>query len=150
MILVFHQLPTDEDEELDTEDSGWKMIHADVFRPPEHCLLLLSVLLVRMKVINHVQGSGIQVVLMVLATVTLALLGYISPENRGTIINLLLVLYVLFSYTNGYYSSWFYASWGGKHLKKNIVLSGTLLPCKGCFLVFTKQAWFLESIFVRI
>ena len=96
------------------------MIHADVFRPPEHSLLLLSVLL----------GSGIQVLLMVFATITLALLGYISPENRGTMINLLLLLYVLFSYTNGFYSSWFYASWGGKHLKKNILLSGTLLPCK--------------------
>ena len=57
------------------------MIHADVFRPPEHSLLLLSVLL----------GSGIQVLLMVFATITLALLGYISPENRGTMINLLLL-----------------------------------------------------------
>ena len=75
---------------------------------------------------------------MVLATITLALLGYISPENRGTIINLLLVLYVLFSYTNGYYSSRFYSSFGGKHLKRNIFLSGTLLPCISVILICHK------------
>lgn len=46
-------LPTDENEELDTEDSGWKMVHADVFRPPEHSLMLLSVLFVDISMILH-------------------------------------------------------------------------------------------------
>jgi Endomembrane protein 70 len=36
------------------EDSGWKLVHGDVFRPPRHTLLL-SVLL----------GSGAQIFMMV-------------------------------------------------------------------------------------
>ena len=95
------------------------MVHADAFRPPEHGLMLLSVIV----------GTGIQVGLMLLSSIVLALCGYISPENRGTIVNLLLVLYVLFSYSNGYYSTFFYCSWGGKSVKRTILLSGTLLPC---------------------
>jgi len=39
------------------EDSGWKLVHGDVFRPPKHTLLL-SVLL----------GSGSQLFMMVGAT----------------------------------------------------------------------------------
>ena len=42
------KLPTSEDEVIDTDESGWKMVHADVFRAPEHGFLLLSVLVVAM------------------------------------------------------------------------------------------------------
>ena len=104
---------------MDTDDSGWKMVHADVFRPPEHGLMLLSAIV----------GTGVQVGLMLVASVVLALCGYISPESRGTIINLLLVLYVVFSFANGYVATHLYLSWGGKHTKQTILLTGTLLPC---------------------
>lgn len=43
------------------EDSGWKLVHGDVFRPPKHTLLL-SVLL----------GSGSQLFMMVGATTSTA------------------------------------------------------------------------------
>jgi Endomembrane protein 70 len=42
------------------EDSGWKLVHGDVFRPPKHTLLL-SVLL----------GSGSQLFMMVGATTSI-------------------------------------------------------------------------------
>lgn len=62
-------------------------------------------------------------------TMILAFLGAFSPENRGTLVNILLVLFVLLSYINGYFSTWFYTSFGGKHIKRVIILSGTLVPC---------------------
>jgi transmembrane 9 superfamily member 2/4 len=45
------------------EDSGWKLVHGDVFRPPRY-ILLLSVLL----------GSGSQLFMMVGATTSISLL----------------------------------------------------------------------------
>ena len=44
--MIDPKLPTSEDEVIDTDDGGWKTVHADVFRAPEHGFLLLSVLVV--------------------------------------------------------------------------------------------------------
>lgn len=118
MFLAHAQLPTDENEDLDIEDSGWKMVHADCFRPPEHGKLFLAVLL----------GSGAQLLGMALGSVLLALAGMVTPENRGVALNLLLALYVLMSFLNGHVSLFFYRSWGGVHFKRAILLAGTLLP----------------------
>ena len=49
------------------EDSGWKLVHGDVFRSPRHSLLL-SVLL----------GNGAQLFMMVGVTLLLAMLGFLS------------------------------------------------------------------------
>lgn len=53
-IARYNQMDMQEDVQ---EDSGWKLVHGDVFRPPKHTLLL-SVLL----------GSGSQLFMMVGAT----------------------------------------------------------------------------------
>src|ERR1700738_365346 len=50
-IARYNQMDTEEDVQ---EDSGWKLVHGDVFRPPRYTLLL-SVLL----------GSGSQLFMMV-------------------------------------------------------------------------------------
>jgi hypothetical protein len=52
--IRYNQMDMQEDVQ---EDSGWKLVHGDVFRPPKHTLLL-SVLL----------GSGSQLFMMVGAT----------------------------------------------------------------------------------
>lgn len=44
--MIDPKLPTSEDEVIDADDGGWKMVHADVFRAPERGFLLLSVLVV--------------------------------------------------------------------------------------------------------
>lgn len=57
----------------DTQDeSGWKLVHGDVFRPPSFSPMLLSVLC----------GSGMQVLAMTLSTITFAFMGFLSPANR--------------------------------------------------------------------
>ena len=61
-------------------------------------------------------------------TIILAYFGTYSPENRGSFINILLLFFVLLSFVNGYCSTWLYSSFGGKHIKWSMRLSGTLVP----------------------
>ena len=63
-----------------------------------------------------------------LLAIILGYFGTYSPENRGSFINILLLFFVLLSFVNGYYSTWLYSSFGGKHIKWSIRLSGTLVP----------------------
>ena len=60
--------------------------------------------------------------------IILGYFGTYSPENRGSFINILLLFFVLLSFVNGFYSTWLYSSFGGKHIKWSIRLSGTLVP----------------------
>ncbi|CAH8508681.1 unnamed protein product [Dicrocoelium dendriticum] len=64
------------------EESGWKLVHGDVFRPPTWGMLL-SVYL----------GSGSQLFLMLLSTLFFACLGFLSPANRGALMTCALATY---------------------------------------------------------
>ncbi|KAI9793768.1 MAG: hypothetical protein M1833_000660 [Piccolia ochrophora] len=99
------------------EDSGWKLVHGDVFRTPSHPLLL-SVLL----------GSGSQLFMMVGTTIIFALLGFLSPSNRGSIGTIVLLLFTVFGFIGGYVSARVYKTFGGEKWKQNIILTPTLIP----------------------
>lgn len=79
-IARYNQIDVEDDVQ---EEFGWKLVHADVFRPPQNAMLL-SVLL----------GSGVQVFCMTLATLFFACLGFLSPANRGSLMTCALVLFV--------------------------------------------------------
>lgn len=79
-IARYNQLDPEDDAQ---EEFGWKLVHGDVFRPPQHAMLL-SVLL----------GSGVQVTFMTLITLFFACLGFLSPANRGSLMTCALVLFV--------------------------------------------------------
>jgi len=56
------------------EETGWKLVHGDVFRAPSHPMLLaVSV------------GNGVQVFAMTVITMIFAVLGFLSPANRGAL-----------------------------------------------------------------
>ena len=63
------------------EESGWKPVHGDVFAP-ETSPMLLSVL----------AGTGVQIFAMVLAAMVFAILGFLSPANRGGLLTAILLL----------------------------------------------------------
>jgi transmembrane 9 superfamily protein 2/4 len=63
------------------EETGWKLIHGEVFRPPVNGAFF-SVLI----------GSGVQVFVMVLLMLEMAVLGFLSPSNRGGLVSALLIL----------------------------------------------------------
>lgn len=99
------------------EDSGWKLVHGDVFRTPKHPLIL-SVFL----------GNGAQLFVMTGFTIAFALLGFLSPSNRGSLGTIMILLYTVFGFIGGYVSSRVYKSFGGEAWKLNIGLTPLLVP----------------------
>ena len=99
------------------EDSGWKLVHGDVFRSAPYPLLL-SVLL----------GNGAQLFIMTALTLVFALLGFLSPSNRGFLATVILLLYTIFGFVGGYVSSRAYKTFGGEGWKLNIILTPILVP----------------------
>ena len=65
------------------EETGWKLVHGDVFRPPKNAKLLSSLL-----------GAGLQILCMMLITIAFAMLGMLSPSSRGALLTAALFLFV--------------------------------------------------------
>ncbi|KAL1870560.1 hypothetical protein VTK73DRAFT_2535 [Phialemonium thermophilum] len=99
------------------EDSGWKLVHGDVFRPPSHPLLL-SIFL----------GNGAQLFVMTGFTIVFALLGFLSPSNRGSLGTIMVFLYTVLGFVGGYVSARAYKAMQGEKWKLNIVLTPFLVP----------------------
>jgi transmembrane 9 superfamily protein 2/4 len=108
----------DESAEEAQEETGWKLVHGDVFRPPQSSPLLLSVFV----------GSGVQILAMTLVLMVFALLGFLSPANRGGLMTAMLLLFVMMGYCAGYVSSRLYKMFGGKQWRQNIFLTAVLFP----------------------
>ncbi|KAI8340902.1 hypothetical protein BC941DRAFT_418540 [Chlamydoabsidia padenii] len=99
------------------EDYGWKLVHGDVFRPPTRPMLL-SVLV----------GSGSQLIAMTGLTLVFAILGFLSPSNRGSLGTMMVIFFMVFSCISGFTSARIYKMNGGEAWKTNILLSATLFP----------------------
>lgn len=114
-ISSYNELQTLEEAQ---EESGWKLVHGDVFRPPANALLL-SVL----------SGSGLQILIMVVLTMVCTLFGLAAPANRGSLLTTIVLLYVVMGSIAGYASSRMYKLMGGKLWKECTFLTATLYPC---------------------
>mmetsp|Transcript_47998 Transcript_47998/g.112032 ORF Transcript_47998/g.112032 Transcript_47998/m.112032 type:complete len:613 (-) Transcript_47998:77-1915(-) len=76
------------------EESGWKLVHGQVFRkPPYFWLLAVSV------------SSGVQILGMSLVTLIFALQGFLSPAYRGGILQSMMFLYTAMGLLAGYVSA---------------------------------------------
>ncbi|UKZ79894.1 hypothetical protein TrVFT333_007657 [Trichoderma virens FT-333] len=113
------------------EDSGWKLVHGDVFRTPSRPLLL-SILL----------GNGAQLFVMTGFTIVFALLGFLSPSNRGSLGTIMIILYTVLGIVGGYTSARAYKAMQGEQWKLNIALTPLLVPG----IVFS--AFFLLDLFL--
>ena len=94
------------------EETGWKLVHGDVFRPPA-LPMLLSVFV----------GTGVQTLAMSIITMCFAVLGFLSPANRGGLMTAMLLLFVFMGVPAGYSSAFLHKSLKGTDWKKNIVLT---------------------------
>lgn len=130
-IVKYNEVNLDDDI---TDESGWKLIHGDVFRPPPQ-RLLLSVLV----------GSGAQIFFMVFVTIFFALFGLLSPSNRGALSTFSFILYILSSFVSAYVSGYLYHFLGGENWKLNLVLTPVLVPGV-LFAVFVFLNFFLISV----
>merc|ERR1712085_178863 len=99
------------------EETGWKLVHGDVFRKPAHSKLLAVSI-----------GSGVQIFLMSVVTLTLSFLGLLSPAHRGAILQSTMLLYTFMGIAAGYVNSRLYKSWGGVDWKQTTLLCAFLYP----------------------
>lgn len=113
-IARYNQIDSDDDAQ---EEFGWKLVHGDVFRPPQTSMLL-SVFL----------GSGVQVLCMSVITLFFACLGFLSPANRGALMTCALVLFVCLGTPAGYVSARIYKSAGGYRWKLNMFMTALFCP----------------------
>lgn len=116
-----------EDEDEADETTGWKLVHGDVFRPPDRLPLLAIIV-----------GSGTQTLVMTTVTLAFALLGFLSPANRGGLLTAMLSLWVLASSVNGYASARVYGAYDSASQRKLVTLgSAFLFPGLSFVLFFT-------------
>ena len=107
------------------EESGWKLVHGDVLRPPGG-YGTLAVLV----------GSGVQVLGMALITMFFALLGFLSPANRGALMTAMLLLFSFCGVGAGYVSSRLYRGvFRGQGWRLHTLRTALSFPGL-CFLVF--------------
>ncbi|KAG6495782.1 hypothetical protein ZIOFF_043610 [Zingiber officinale] len=131
-----------EDDELETlerdvsEESGWKLVHGDVFRSPRS-LVLLSALI----------GTGAQLATLVLLVILLAIVGTLYV-GRGSIITTFIVCYALTSFISGYVSGGLYSRNGGKSWIKAMIVTASFFPflCFGIGFVLNTIAIFYGSL----
>jgi len=106
-----------ENAEEAQEETGWKLVHGDVFRAPSHPMLLaVSV------------GNGVQVFAMTVITMIFAVLGFLSPANRGALMTAVVVLLVVMGICSGFYSARIYKMFKGKAWTKNTLTTALLYP----------------------
>merc|ERR1712079_998845 len=107
----------DEDAEDSIEETGWKLVHGDVFRPPFNNRLFAAVI-----------GSGIQIFAMLAITIFFAMLGMLSPASRGALLTAAIFFYEFLGLVAGYYSGRLYRTMKGKDWKAAAFLTATLYP----------------------
>lgn len=106
------------------EETGWKLVHGDVFRPPAYPMLL-----------SMFTGNGVHINVMLVICLVFALLGFLSPANRGGLLTAIVVLFVLMSIFSGYFSARVYKVTKGANWKQNTIMTSMMFTGY-CFCVF--------------
>jgi len=108
-----------EDEELDEtlEETGWKLVHGDIFRPPAQSTILCALI-----------GSGIQIGLMGMITIVVAMFGMLSPSARGSLITASFFLFMFMGIFSGYFGGRLYKTVRGQNWKGAAIWTSLLYP----------------------
>eukprot|EP01136_Pigoraptor_vietnamica_P040472 Opistho-1_new@12423 len=100
-----------------SDETGWKLVHGDVFRPPNYSTPLTACV-----------GTGIQLLGMLIVTLMFALLGMLSPASRGSLLTMSLVLFVFMGVFAGYFSARLYKTCKGQNWKRQAMMTAMLFP----------------------
>jgi len=109
------------------EESGWKLVHGDVFRRPPY-----------RKTLAVCAGTGIQILMMTVITLAFAAVGLLSPANRGALLQSMLLLFTFMGFPAGYVSARINKLFEGEECTKNFrVTFMTAMQFPGvCFAIF--------------
>ena len=118
------------------DEFGWKQVCNDVFRRPPFRMLLSALI-----------GTGIQIFSMVFYTLIFAIIGFLTPDKRGSLLMIMIFVFVFMGVFAGYYSSRFYKMFGGKDWLKTSMLTAFLYPSIlfSIFLIMNVMFWMEKS-----
>eukprot|EP00978_Attheya_sp_CCMP212_P018836 scaffold52043_cov47-Attheya_sp.AAC.3 len=106
-----------DEEAMEEEESGWKLIHGDVFRFPQYTGVFCAAV-----------GTGLQLIITTLSMLILCLTGLISTTKRGSMMSGMIILYCLFASVGGFVSTRLYRKMNGKSWVNCILFTLTLFP----------------------
>jgi len=101
----------------DAEETGWKLVHGDVFRTPKNPVLLCVF-----------SGFGAQVFVTAAITLICAILGLLSPANPGALVTTIVIVIMLGSVFSGYVSTRMYKMFKGTNWKRNMIMTAFMVP----------------------
>ncbi|XP_044722067.1 endomembrane protein 70 domain-containing protein [Hirsutella rhossiliensis] len=113
------------DDEALEDVTGWKLLHADVFRKPRAGSLLAPMV-----------GSGMQLLFMAVGLVLLSALGVLNPSFRGGFISVGVGLFIFAGLFSGYFSARVFKSFDGVNYRGNALVTALLFPGLTFGLVF--------------
>jgi len=114
-IAGYNEMQTIEEAQ---EETGWKLVHGDVFRPPQSYPMLLCVLV----------GSGAQIGSAFFATLFASMLRMLNPIKKGQALTAVVVLYVFCGVIGGYVSARLYKFCDAKAWKRNTIATALAFP----------------------
>jgi transmembrane 9 superfamily member 2/4 len=128
--LLEQEGPVEDDDSSSDEEgledvTGWKLLHADVFRKPAYGYLLAPLV-----------GSGMQLLFMAVGLVLLSAIGVLNPSFRGGFISAGVGLFVFAGLFSGYFSARVYKNFEGQHFGKNALITAMLFPGLAFGLIF--------------
>jgi transmembrane 9 superfamily protein 2/4 len=92
-------------------------VHGDVFRPPQNASLLSTYV-----------GSGVQLLGMLVITTVFALLGFLSPANRGGLMTAMVLMFVFMGLLAGYSAARLYKAFRGDQWKSMTLRTALMFP----------------------
>jgi transmembrane 9 superfamily member 2/4 len=114
-IAAYNEVSMLDDE---ADETGWKLVHGDVFRPPQNRPMFLAVAV----------GTGAQIGTAFFATMLTSIVGLVNPIKKGQTLTAILVLYVMSGSVSGYISARIAKFSGCKSIVLTAILTATTLP----------------------
>lgn len=106
-----------DEEDMNEEETGWKLIHGDVFRFPRHSSVFCAAL-----------GAGVQLTCCSFLVLLIALTGIISTTKRGSVLSGFVLCYCLSSFVGGYVSTSMYLKMSGKFWVRCLLINALIFP----------------------
>lgn len=106
-----------DEEDLTEDESGWKMIHGDVFRPPN-----------LMNIFTAMIGAGSQIFCTVFILLVCVLTSIFKATKRGALLTACIVVFSICGFFGGLVSGRLYKQLKGKDWAWNVILTSLIFP----------------------
>eukprot|EP01013_Petalomonas_cantuscygni_P009212 TRINITY_DN22015_c0_g1_i1.p1 TRINITY_DN22015_c0_g1~~TRINITY_DN22015_c0_g1_i1.p1 ORF type:complete len:628 (+),score=157.10 TRINITY_DN22015_c0_g1_i1:267-2150(+) len=103
-------------EDFPPDETGWKLVHDQVFRAPPGLSLLAAY-----------AGTGVQLIGMTFAVLLFATLGFLSPASRGALLTAMMLCFVFLGVYSGFTSARLMKTMG-RPSWRNTLLTATMVP----------------------